>query len=501
MTQATRRKYLGGAGAALAGLLAAACGEVEIRYVQGPAGPAGPAGPQGEQGAAGASGAKGSAGAAGQTIVVEKEKPVVVEKIVEKEVVVERPVVVEKPVEKVVEKLTQQKLIRYLHVDVNQLYWKDAWNTIFRNFEEQNPQYRISWDPALGIGASAEKAIATFAAGDYYDFLYGHYTIIGGYVDKGVIQALDPFLAKEKDIKIDDFVPAAVEKFEGKTYGLAWFTNGKEFWYKWNKFQEVGVENPRDLEQAGEWTWPKLLEMSQKLVKRDGDEVTQFAFNLPFSSTGWMLNVLLAWGADWFDDNFTKATIDTPEFVEATEFAVDLVREHKVAGGNFARGENVSLVTGSYYTRTFQQLLQEEQFDLQMTLLPKGPTGLRRVPLANNASYVTAQAKDPDGAWEFNKFIIGEGAQTEMALLGGGRYSVFKDATPKVLHSYEDPEVYAASAKISAPTKLIVKQGDINKLWSEGWKEMVEGTKGVREHLTEMQRQADRLLKEFGSIS
>ncbi len=80
-------------------------GEVEVRYVQGPPGPAGPAGPQGERGATGAQGAKGAAGAAGQTIVVEKEVPVVVEKTVvqEKVVTVEKPVVVEKVVEKAVE--------------------------------------------------------------------------------------------------------------------------------------------------------------------------------------------------------------------------------------------------------------------------------------------------------------------------------------------------------------------------------------------------------------
>ena len=94
MARVIRRRYLGGAAATLGGVLAAACGEVEIRYVQGPPGPAGPAGAQGERGAAGAAGAKGAAGAAGQTIVVEKEKPVVVEKEVVKEVVVEKPVVV-----------------------------------------------------------------------------------------------------------------------------------------------------------------------------------------------------------------------------------------------------------------------------------------------------------------------------------------------------------------------------------------------------------------------
>ena len=104
MASIIRRRYLAGGAAALGGLLAAACGEIEVRYVQGPPGPAGAAGTQGERGATGATGTTGSAGAAGQTqtivqekvVTVEVEKPVVVEKVVD------RPVVVEKVVEKVV---------------------------------------------------------------------------------------------------------------------------------------------------------------------------------------------------------------------------------------------------------------------------------------------------------------------------------------------------------------------------------------------------------------
>ena len=78
-----RRRYLGGAAAAVGGLLAAACGEVEVRYVQGPTGPAGAAGPRGSQGATGGTGAAGAAGAAGQAQTFVQEKVVTVEKIVD----------------------------------------------------------------------------------------------------------------------------------------------------------------------------------------------------------------------------------------------------------------------------------------------------------------------------------------------------------------------------------------------------------------------------------
>ena len=82
-------------------------GATELPAAQQAAAPAAPAGPRGERAAAGA------AGPAGQTIVVEKERPVVVEKEVERVVTVEKPVVVEKVVEKVVavEKIVGKQVV------------------------------------------------------------------------------------------------------------------------------------------------------------------------------------------------------------------------------------------------------------------------------------------------------------------------------------------------------------------------------------------------------
>ena len=99
----TRRTSVLTFGALAGGVLLAACGEVEIRYVQGPAGPSGPAGAQGSQrGATGVRwhqgcvrGSRSDADHRGQEKVVTVEKPVVVEKVV----TVDRQVVVEKIVE------------------------------------------------------------------------------------------------------------------------------------------------------------------------------------------------------------------------------------------------------------------------------------------------------------------------------------------------------------------------------------------------------------------
>ena len=75
MSQATRRRYLGGAGAVLGGVVAAACGEAEVRYVE-----------------------RVVEKPVIQERVVTVEKPVIQETV--RTVTVEKPVIVEKEVER-----------------------------------------------------------------------------------------------------------------------------------------------------------------------------------------------------------------------------------------------------------------------------------------------------------------------------------------------------------------------------------------------------------------
>ena len=77
MSQATRRRYLGGAGAVLGGVVAAACGEAEVRYVE-----------------------RVVEKPVIQERVVTVEKPVIQETV--RTVTVEKPVIVEKEVERIV---------------------------------------------------------------------------------------------------------------------------------------------------------------------------------------------------------------------------------------------------------------------------------------------------------------------------------------------------------------------------------------------------------------
>ena len=222
MARVVRRTYLGGTAAVVGGLLAAACGEVEIRYVQGPAGPAGPAGAQGERGAAGAAGAKGAAGAAGQTIVVEKEKPVVVEKVVEKVVTVEveKPVVVEKVVEKVVERASS-RLVAWTGPTIGSVgRGADLWNKLDALFADMHPEIQLTRSrPARPEGKSNDDVlIAAAAAGIAPDVYSVNVTAWqqARLVELGLPLALDRYYASEAqsqpDLPLDEGTGALQRK-------------------------------------------------------------------------------------------------------------------------------------------------------------------------------------------------------------------------------------------------------------------------------------------------
>ena len=233
-----RRRYLGGAGAVLGGLLAAACGEVEVRYVQGPAGPAGPAGPRGEQGATGQTGAAGAAGAAGQAQTFVQEKVVTVEKIVD----------------------TSQGILTSKNpvtISWTTFRAKSDWGPLMQNsFREKFPHITVDLRHLQDIKAPAEgqhgnypKMWALVAAedlGDVFAWDPSHWVFYNA-IRREVVRPLDDFMATDKLDLTQWFEPfITYQRWEGKIWGLpSWGWTGQDgILYNESMLQEAGLEFP-----------------------------------------------------------------------------------------------------------------------------------------------------------------------------------------------------------------------------------------------------------------
>ena len=399
MARVIRRRYLGGAAAALGGVLAAACGEVEIRYVQGPAGPAGPAGAQGERGATGAAGAQGQAGAAGQTIVVEKEKPVVVEKEVVKEVVVEKPVVITKEV--VVEKPAQTGGPKNIIFDTD---WGEGTRAevIKRAMEYYNSLHpEVTVDVRIDAGAEQAKSGSVFArtavliaADDMGDlFLWAGYVVVY-WAKRGLFADLTPFMKQWGRTRDQYIGPPQHEIWpypNGKIWGLPFQGGTGDYMYNKSVLDRHGIE-PDDT-----WTFDDLIDVAKQVQDPENG-----LWGLPTPGWNTVLNTMYNIGGEKGADNGEKYLFDTPVGHQAIQFWEDLIHKHRVAPRpqdtrtEDGKSRGWSPWNGNYVfwmgypSAAAQQSMADSNFEAQIMWAPKWPAnGLRAVSGGDQPHMVT----------------------------------------------------------------------------------------------------------------
>ena len=424
MASVIRRRYLGGAAAALGGLLAAACGEIEVRYVQGPAGPAGPAGAQGERGATGAAGAKGAAGAAGQTQTIVQEKVVTVEKpvVVEKVVTVDRPVV-----EKVVEVAAQAAPLR--RVVLWTYFWRAGANMSERGtgfldltnqWNAQGTNITMGLEPLSGQGnTNTAKVIASYAAGIPPDLLHSAYWDKGVYGIRDMVVELEgTFIKADKEYAdtMDDFYPHLLESsyWQGKLWSLPQETNSNLPYTNLAYVREAGL----DTLKLG-YTWDDWVEYLKKLQQflGPGIETGKWAMTGLVQRASGFINLLKENGGEYFNEDRTKVAFNSPEGVEAMQYTADLVHKHQVHAPHpdiikAAGLENPNFPSGTiameWETSAYRVVQWAERIGgLENMYVAPSPT--KKQPFIANLGQNTAMFKtssqQQDAAWQVMRWL------------------------------------------------------------------------------------------------
>jgi len=120
-----------------------------------------------------------------------------------------------------------------------------------------------------------------FAAGtppDIYRYLQ-EITPIITVSQKALHLQLDDYIAADA-YDLSDFRPDAVRlyQWEGKTFALPRDYGNQNLFYNVDIFEEAGVEPPPVDGEESSFTFEVFLDMLQRLVKREGDRVTQWGF-------------------------------------------------------------------------------------------------------------------------------------------------------------------------------------------------------------------------------
>lgn len=195
---------------------------------------------------------------------------------------------------------------------------------------------------------------------------------------------------------VDDFFdftdpkwPAGMQehgKINGKMYGFTSnISNASGLYYNKTMFEREGIEDPHSLVEKGEWTWDKLLEISQQLTKdTDGDGVTdQYGITNVAPTLARIL--IYSNGSELVANKDGKFVYnyEDPALVEALRFYSDLFNVHKVVAPNnhgnfedynesqtlFSAGK-AGMVTGEVWEGEARTGMTDEQ---GFVYFPKGP--------------------------------------------------------------------------------------------------------------------------------
>ena len=188
------------------------------------------------------------------------------------------------------------------HVAVREKWAKD--------FSEQNPGVTVQHQPTANADYNT-KVQTLFAAGtppDIYRYLQ-EITPIVTVSQKALHLQLDDFIAADS-YDLSDFRPDAVRlyQWDGKTFAMPRDYGNQNLFYNVDIFEEAGVELPPVDWEDKSFTFEVFLDMLQRLVKREGDRVTQWGFLVNRGQRPWASWVYSNGGALVHKDEQTPAS-------------------------------------------------------------------------------------------------------------------------------------------------------------------------------------------------
>ncbi|MDG4833268.1 ABC transporter substrate-binding protein [Solwaraspora sp. WMMD1047] len=252
---------------------------------------------------------------------------------------------------------------------------------------------------------------------------------VGAWASKGILAPLDDFIAAD-GFDTADFVPAAMSqmRYEGKTYSMPIALHAQMLLYNKKLYAEAGLDGPPVTTE--EWA-----EQIAKLTKRGADgTITQLGYanaeiNTSFTTLGFMF------GGAW-DDQSGRPTPADPGNVAGLEFytdnipgeyGVEEVRKFTSGFGEYASAQNpfyvdkvATMIDGEWQSVFIDKFAPNLEWGVAPLPYPSDRPGLAgTTQVTTSTLFIPRNAKHPEEAWEFMKYLLSEDAMVQFTLALG----------------------------------------------------------------------------------
>jgi sorbitol/mannitol transport system substrate-binding protein len=276
------------------------------------------------------------------------------------------------------------------------------------------------------------------------------------------IAPMDDFIAKDAAFDQSDILkPMAVSlSADGKVYGQPFYGESSFLMYRKDVFEQAGLTMPEKP------TWDQVAQLAAQV---DGKQPGMKGICLR-GQPGWgqvfapLTTVVNTFGGTWFNADWTPG-VNAPEFKQATQFYVDLVRAH---------GENGAPQAG--FTECLNNMTQgsvamwydatSAAGSLEADDSPvKGKIGYVAAPVVKTQASgwlytwawgIQAASKKQENAWKFVSWASGKDYEKLVGQqLGWSRLPAGKRAS-----TYEVPEYVQQAQAFAEPTKSAIETAD-----------------------------------------
>jgi sorbitol/mannitol transport system substrate-binding protein len=275
----------------------------------------------------------------------------------------------------------------------------------------------------------------------------------------GYITDLTPRVSSDKTYDLDDVIPSVRKalSLNGKLYASPFYGESSFLMYRKDVLEDAGIEMPAHP------TWTQVAQIARRI------NTPAMAGICLRGKPGWgelgapFTTVLNTFGGTWWsakpDGSADKAMVDQPQFREALEFYVDLVRDAgephaATASYNQCLAQYLSGKVAMWYDATVAAgLLEAADGDV------KGKNGYAAAPVEQTkasewlwswALAIPTSSKNPDLAWSYIAWATGPQYIREAGKRIAGGWAAIPPGTRR--STYEIPDYQNAARAFAQPT-------------------------------------------------
>jgi len=235
------------------------------------------------------------------------------------------------------------------------------------------------------------------------------------WASRDVLMPLTDYIKRDSYDTSIFYQPALDEStYKDEIYGIPGGMDVRALFLNLDALKEIGVD-PASIDTSN---WDQLSEWGAKLVKKNGDAIQRWGLDTKIQATNFWL-----WGrgngGHFMNDDASEATFNDGKIVEALDWGV---KAYDAQGGYQAyQGVATTWQGDEQFPRGQVAMTLYEQWmmsgpistvapDMNFTVQPirekgSGKDGKMVSFIGGNSWYITADAKNPDAAWEFIKFM------------------------------------------------------------------------------------------------